>query len=499
MNVSPNSNVPSAEVIRDITRRHFFGQAGLGLGTAALASLADAEMQRSIAAQSGPQSALNQPHLPGRAKRVIYIFQAGGPAQMELFDYKPELAKLHGQELPPSVRDTQRLTGFTAKQGQFPIVASPFKFARHGECGAWVSELLPHLSTVVDELCFIKSMHTEAINHDPAVTFLLTGSQQPGWPSIGSWLSYGIGSESRDLPAFVVLLTPGLIQDASTPLSARHWGNGFLPASHQGVQFRAGKNPVLYLANPGGIDRRTRREMLDVTAELNRIQSASAGDPEIKARIEQYEMAFRMQASVPRLTDLTTETKAVFDMYGPQSRTPGTYAANCLLARRLVEQGVRFVQIFDRDWDHHRSEPKHMRTKANWFDQPTTALIQDLKMRGLLEDTLVVCGGEFGRTVYCQGPLQENYGRDHHGGCFTMWLAGAGVRSGHTHGVTDEFGYNVAEGPVHVHDLQATILHCLGIDHKRLTFQHQSRQFRLTDTAGRVVSEVLDGPSTMPT
>ena len=479
--------------MRAITRRHFFGQGALGLGTAALASLAGGGFQGPVEGQIAQASLPNVPHFSGRAKRVIYIFQAGGPAQMELFDHKPELSRRHGQELPPSVRNTQRLTGFTAKQGEYPVVASPFKFSRHGESGAWISELLPHLATVADDLCFIKSMHTEAINHDPAVTFLLTGSQQPGWPSIGSWLSYGIGSESRDLPAFVVLLTPGLIQDASTPLSVRHWGNGFLPSSHQGVQFRSGKDPVLYLSNPAGIDQGARRDMLDVTAELNRIQAAAVGDPEIDARIAQYEMAFRMQASVPRLTDLTTETKAVFDMYGPLSRTPGTYAANCLLARRLVEQGVRFVQIFDRDWDHHRSAPKHMRTKADWFDQPTAALIQDLKMRGLLEDTLVVCGGEFGRTVYCQGPLQENYGRDHHGGCFTMWLAGAGVRAGHTHGTTDEFSYNVVEAPVHVHDLQATILHCLGIDHKRLTFQHQSRQFRLTDTAGRVVRDVLDG------
>ena len=320
---------------------------------------------------------------------------------------------------------------------------------------------------------------------------MLTGAQQPGRPSIGAWLSYGIGSETDELPAFVVLLSPGQIQDASTPLSARHWGSGFLPARYQGVNFRPGKDPVLYLSNPPGVDQQARRDMLDVTAALNQLRYESLGDPEIAGRIAQYEMAFRMQSSVPRLTDLSTETDQTFQMYGPLSRTPGTYAANCLLARRLVEAGVRFVQIFDRDWDHHRNAPNHMKTKCQSFDQPTAALIRDLKSRGLLDDTLVVCGGEFGRTVYCQGPLQDNYGRDHHGGCFTMWFAGGGVRGGLTHGRTDEFSYNIADSPVHVHDVQATILHCLGIDHERLTFKHQSREFRLTDIAGRVINEIL--------
>ena len=474
-----------------MTRRHLFGRGALGIGAAALASLinpASGHVAADSFAQRGVSGGL---HFAPRAKRMIYIFQAGGPAQMEMFDYKPDLVQRHGQELPPSVRNTQRLTGFTSGQGEFPIVASPFQFARYGESGAWVSELLPHLGKMADQLCFLKSMHTEAINHDPAVTFMLTGAQQPGRPSLGSWLSYGIGSESEDLPAFVVLLTPGLIQDASTPLSSRHWGGGFLPANHQGVKFRAGKDPVLFLSNPPGIDRSTRREMIDATSILNRIRYEALGHPEIKSRIEQYEMAFRMQSSVPNLTDLSSETKRSFDMYGPLSRIPGTYASSCLLARRLVEDGVRFVQIFDRDWDHHRNAPQHMKTKAESFDQPTAALIHDLKNRGLLDDTLVVCGGEFGRTVYCQGPLQENYGRDHHGGCFTMWLAGGGVRSGYSHGTTDEFSYNVTDSPVHVHDLQATMLHCLGIDHERLTFKHQSRRFRLTDIAGRVVEEIL--------
>ena len=475
-----------------MTRRHLLGRSAVGV--AALASLLEENGLASGRASSIAEQDRESPiglHFAPRARRVISIFQAGGPAQVELYDHKPGLAKLHGTELPESVRKNQRLTGFTAGQGKYPIVASPFKFQRQGECGVWMSELLPNLGELADELCFVKSMHTEAVNHDPAVTLMTTGTQQPGRPSIGSWLSYGIGSENRDLPAFVVLLSPGLIQDASTPLSARHWGSGFLPSRHQGVKFRAGQDPVLYLSNPPGIDERARRDMLDVASRLNWSQFELLGDPEINARIAQYEMAFRMQTSVPELTDVSGESKRTFDQYGPQSRIPGTYAANCLLARRLVESDVRFVQIFDRDWDHHRNAPAHMKTKTEWFDRPTAALIADLKSRGLLEDTLVVCGGEFGRTVYCQGPIQDNYGRDHHGGCFTMWLAGGGVRGGYSHGRTDDFSFNVTESPTHVHDLQATILYCLGIDHKRLTFKHQSRQFRLTDVGGNVVREIL--------
>jgi hypothetical protein len=476
------------DIAQALTRRQFFGRGALGIGGAALASLLNPS-----SSASGPAPAVHRllPHFAPRARRVIYIFQAGGPAQMETFDYKPRLAEWHGQDLPPSVRGTQRLTGFTSGQGKYPIVAPPVKFARHGRCGAWVSEFLPHLAGVVDELCFIKSMHTEAINHDPGATYVLTGHQQAGRPSVGAWFSYGLGSENEDLPAFVVLITPGLIADAATPLSARYWGSGFLPSRHQGVKFRAGRDPVLYLSNPPGIDSSTRRSMIDLGALLNRIQHEAFGDPEINTRIAQYEMAYRMQSSVPKLMDLSAEPSHVLEMYGPLAKVPGSYAANCVLARRLIESGVRFVQVFDRDWDHHRNAPGHMKTKTQMTDQPTAALIQDLKARGLLEDTLVICGGEFGRTVYCQGPLQPNYGRDHHGRCYTVWLAGGGIQGGLSYGATDDHCYNVAEHPVHVHDLNATILHLLGLDHERLTFKFQGRHHRLTDVHGHVVRDVL--------
>jgi hypothetical protein len=476
------------ELQQTLARRHFFGRAASGIGAAALASLLNTEESRARAADGAKQSVLH--HQP-RAKNVIYIFQAGGPAQMELWDYKPGLKARHGEDLPKSVMGNQRLTLFTKGQGKFPVAAASAGFGQHGECGAWVSDLLPHLSQVVDEMCIVRSMHTEAVNHDPALTYLLTGAQQPGRPSLGAWLSYGLGSENANLPAFVVLLMPGQIPDAATPLSARHWGCGFLPSQHQGVKFRSGADAVLYLSNPPGIDDATRRKMLDVSAQLNRAQFEAFGDPEINTRIAQYEMAYRMQSSVPALTDLSQEPDHVFESYGPQSRTPGTYAANCLLARRLVESGVRFVQVFDRDWDHHRNTPEYIRTKARMSDQPTAALLQDLKQRGLLDETLVVCGGEFGRTVYCQGALQEKYGRDHHGGCFSIWMAGGGIRGGLQYGATDEYSFNVTENPVHVHDLNATILHCLGIDHERLTFLSQGRQYRLTDVHGRVVKEIL--------
>ncbi|MGE0378042.1 MAG: DUF1501 domain-containing protein [Planctomycetaceae bacterium] len=479
----------ATQFIETLTRRHFFGRSAAGIGTAALASVLNPQSAAHAASQ-GPTT-LDVVHRPAKTKNVIYIFQAGGPAQMELWDYKPHLREHHGKDLPKSVMGNQRLTGFTKGQASFPVVASSAEFAQRGECGAWVSELLPHLGQVVDELCVIRSMHTEAVNHDPALTLMVTGHQQPGRPSIGSWLSYGLGSENADLPAFVVLLTPGLIPDAATPLSARHWGSGFLPSQHQGVKFRSGADPVLYLNNPPGIDESTRRRMLDVSAQLNRLQYDALGDPEINTRIAQYEMAYRMQSSVPELTDLSGEPDHVFESYGPLSRTPGTYAANCLLARRLVEAGVRFVQIFDRDWDHHRNTPTHIRTKAQMTDQPSAALILDLKQRGLLDETLVVCGGEFGRTVYCQGALQEKYGRDHHGGCFTTWLAGGGIRPGVQYGATDDFSFNIVEHPVHVHDLNATILHCLGINHERLTYKFQGRHYRLTDIHGELVEEIL--------
>lgn len=471
----------------DLTRRQWLGRQGLG--GLALWSLLDAEKTRASAPP--PMAALARLHHRPTAKRVIYIFQAGGPAQMELFDHKPKLKEMHGKELPESTRKQQRLTGFTQGQGKYPLVASSFKFKQRGQCGHWMSELLPNMAGVADELCLIKSMHTEAVNHDPAVTHMLTGAQQPGRPSIGAWLSYGLGSEASDLPAFVVLLTPGLIQDASTPLSARHWGSGFLPAKHQGVQFRRGKDPVLFLSNPIGINQAARRASLDALAALNRADRAQSNDPRIDARIAQYELAYRMQTSVPQLMNFSNEADHTFKLYGPQAKVPGSYAANCLLARRLVESGVRFVQIFDRDWDHHRNAPQHLKTKTQMTEQPTAALIRDLKQRGLLDDTLVVCCGEFGRTAYCQGKLQEKYGRDHHGGCFTAWMAGGGVKAGHQHGETDEFSFNIASDPVHVFDLQATILHCLGIDHRRLTFKHQSREFRLTDVGGHVLHSIL--------
>ena len=471
------------------TRRQFCAASGgVSIGAAALASLLNSDKCGAAMADTTP---LNGMHFPARAKNVIYIFQAGGPAQMELYDYKPMLRDRHGEELPKSVMGDQRLTGFTKGQASFPVAAPISRFRQRGDSGAWMSELLPELGQVADELCFIRSLHTEAVNHDPALTYMVTGAQQAGRPSIGSWLSYGLGSENSNLPAFVVLLTAGLIPDASTPLSARHWGSGFLPSRHQGVKFRAGADPVLYLSNPPGIDAVTRRRMLDVAAQLNQRQSELIGDPEINARIAQYEMAYRMQSSVPELTDLSSESDHTFKMYGTLSRTPGSYASNCLQARRLIESGVRFVQIFDRDWDHHRNTPTHIRTKATLSDQPTAALIRDLKQRGLLEDTLIVCGGEFGRTVYCQGTLQEKYGRDHHGGCFTMWLAGGGIRPGMQYGATDEYSFNIVQDPVHVHDLNATILHCLGIDHEQLTYKFQGRHHRLTDVHGSVVEPIL--------
>ena len=464
----------------------------MGLGTAALASLlGDSARAKTAAVPANAKPAMPVLHHPPRAKNVIFIFQAGGAAQMELYDHKPELIKHQGKDLPKSVMGDQRLTGFTSGQATFPVAASPFRFRRHGQCGATISEVLPEFAKHVDDICFIHSMHTEAVNHDPALTFMTTGHQQPGRPCLGAWLSYGLGSDNANLPAFVALITPTLIPDAATPISARHWGSGFLPSLHQGVKFRSGSDPVLYLNNPPGIDTPARRMMLDVTAQFNQRQFDRLGDPEIQTRISQYEMAFRMQTSVPELTDLSGEPEHVLKAYGPGVGVPGSYGANCLLARRLVEKGVRFVQIFDRDWDHHRNCPAHLRTKGQLSDQPTAALLQDLKQRGMLEDTLVVCTGEFGRTVYTQGAIQKDYGRDHHGGCFSIWMAGGGVKKGFSYGATDEFSFNVTENPVHVHDLNATLLHLLGIDHERLTFFSQGRRYRLTDVHGHVVQDVI--------
>ena len=480
---------PRHEHLLGINRRQFFSRTCCGIGGAALASLLNPALL-AFDERKGP--ALGATHVAPTAKRVIYLFQSGAPSQMDLFDYKPGLADLRGSELPDSVRSGQRLTGMTSGQDAFPVAASAFKFARHGKCGAWMSELLPNTARIADELCIIRSMHTEAINHDPGITFFQTGSQQPGRPCFGSWLSYGLGSENRNLPAFVVLISQGSSQRDSQPLFSRLWGSGFLPADHQGVQFRSGADPVLYLGNPAGVDPQRRRVMLDSLAALNEMQHSAIGDPEIGARIRQYEMAYRMQTSVPELMDVSTEPESIFEMYGAEARIPGTYAANCLLARRLAERDVRFIQIYHRGWDQHENLPADIRLQCRDTDRATAALVMDLKQRGLLDDTLVIWAGEFGRTVYCQGRLTEtNYGRDHHPRCFSLWMAGGGVRGGLTYGETDDYSYNIVRDPVHVHDLQATILRCLGIDHERLTYRYQGRDFRLTDVHGRVIESLL--------
>jgi hypothetical protein len=460
-------------------RRQFLVRSAAG--TAALAGL----LARDGLAAKRP------PHFKPKAKRVICLFQSGGPSHLELFDYKPALRKHHGQELPDSIRMGQRLTGMTSGQKSFPVIASKFDFARHGQAGTWLSELLPHTARVIDDLCLVRSMHTDAINHDPAITFFQTGSQQPGRPSFGSWLSYGLGSVADNLPAFVVMISHGSGSDANQGLLDRLWGSGFLPSSHQGVKLRSGRDPVLYLSDPPGIDRDLRRTMLDGLGELNRLQHTKDGDPEIQTRITQYEMAFRMQASVPELTDLSREPDRVLDAYGPDVRRPGSFAANCLLARRLTERGVRFVQLYHRGWDNHGGLPANIPKQCKDVDQPSAALVQDLKQRGMLDDTLVIWAGEFGRTVYGQGGLQDNYGRDHHGRCFSLWVAGGGFKGGVVHGETDDYGYNIVRDPVSVHDLHATLLHCLGVDHERLTYRFQGRDFRLTDVHGNVVKALL--------
>ncbi len=476
-----------------LTRRQFFGRASAGIGVAALASLLNpGALALGMATDPKTGGLAGLPHFAPTAKRVIFLHQSGAPSQIELFDYKPALEKMTGTELPDSIRKGQRITGMTSGQDSLPVAPSIFNFGQHGESGAWLSELLPHHAKIADEIAIIRTMHTDAINHDPAITFIQTGSQQPGRPSMGSWVSYGLGSENQNLPAFVVLLSQANALNTDQPLFSRLWGNGFLPSRYQGVRFRSGGDPVLYLADPPGIDRPTRRRMLDTVAQINHIRHEAFGDPEIDTRIAQYEMAYRMQASVPHLMDLSDEPAHTFELYGPDSRKPGTYAANCLLARRLAERGVRFIQLYHRGWDQHFDLPRDITLQCKGVDQGSAALIQDLKQRGLLDDTLVVWGGEFGRTVYCQGRLTStNYGRDHHPRCFTMWLAGGGVKRGITLGKTDDYSYNILEDPVHIHDLQATILHCLGIDHTRLTYKFQGRDFRLTDVSGDVVAKVL--------
>ena len=469
-----------------MNRRAFLNRFGMGLGGIALANLINPV--RSLA-NSSTQGILSAPHFPPKVKRVIYLFMSGGPSQLESFDYKPLLNERNGEELPDSVRMGQRLTGMSGNQASLPMAGSIFKFQQHGRSGAWMSELFPYTAKVVDDLCIVRSMFTEAINHDPAITFLQTGSQLSGRPSMGAWLSYGLGSDNENLPAFVVLITPGKVDQ---PLYARLWGSGFLPSRYQGVQFRSGKDPVLYLSNPEGISAESRRLQLARLGELHETAQQTLGDAEINTRISQYEMAFRMQTSVPDVVDVSSEPDHIFELYGADSRKPGTFAANCLQARRLAERGVKFIQLYHQGWDHHGNVPGGMRTQCRETDQASAALIQDLKQRGMLEDTLVVWGGEFGRTNYSQGKLTAtDYGRDHHPRCFSIWLAGGGVKAGTVFGATDEFGYNIAQDGVHVHDFHATMLHLLGIDHERLTYKFQGRYFRLTDVHGKVVKGIL--------
>jgi len=470
------------------SRRDFLSKTAMGFGSLGLASLLN---PASLAATpNSPEEVINNlPHFAPKAKRVIYLFQSGAPSQMDLFDHKPLLRKMHGEELPDSVRKGQRLTGMTAGQTSFPLAGSMFNFKQYGESGHWMSDLLPYQSKIVDELCFVHSMYTDAINHDPAATFIQTGSQFPGRPAIGSWVDYGLGSDNENLPSFIVLITKG---KGGQPLYSRLWGNGFLPSEHQGVQFRAGKDPVLYLSNPPGITKADRKAQLDILRQMQEGQYEAFGDPEIESRIAQYEMAFRMQTSVPEITDTSGEPDHIYDLYGKDSREPGTYAANCLLARRLAEQGVRFIQLYHRGWDHHDKLPKNIRTQCLETDQASAALILDLKQRGMLKDTLVIWGGEFGRTNYSQGALSvDQYGRDHHPKCFSLWMAGAGVKAGLRYGRTDDFSYNITENPVHVHDFQATLMHLLGIDHEQFTYKFQGRRYRLTDVHGKVVNDLL--------
>ena len=473
-----------------INRRHFFGRLATGIGTAALGSLLNPGLLNAIGTGGSSGMLLGQPHFKQRAKRVIYLFMAGGPSQLDLYDYKPGMAKLHETELPDSVRMGQRLTGMTSGQKNFPVVRSLFKFSQHGRSGTWFSELVPNIARLADDLCVIKTVNTEAINHDPAITFIQTGFQQPGRPCIGSWLHYGLGTDNANLPSFIVMISSG--KESDQPLYTRLWSSGFMPSEYQGVQFRGVGDPVLFLSNPPGVSSQARRRMLDAMSKLNAKQYDAFGDPEINTRIAQYEMSYRMQTSVPDLTDVSKESQATLDMYGPDVKKPGSFAYNCLLARRMAERDVRFIQLYHRGWDQHNSLPKRIREQCKDTDQPSAALVTDLKQRGLLDDTLVVWGGEFGRTVYSQGKIEkENYGRDHHGRNFCIWMAGGGIKAGTTYGETDDYCYNVAENPVHIHDQNATILHCLGLDHEKLTYRFQGRDYRLTDIHGEVVKGIL--------
>ena len=468
-----------------MNRRQFIGRAVTGIGSAALATLLN---PRLFAARG----LASMPDFAPKAKRIIWLTQAGAPSQLDLFDYKPQLQVRFNEDLPDSVRQGQRITTLTSGQRRLPVAPSLFSFKQYGQSGQWMSELLPHTARMADELCVIRSLYTEAINHDPAMTMLQSGHQISGRPSMGAWVSYGLGSENDNLPSFVVMISQPSVETGSQPLHERMWGTGFMPSNYQGVRFSPGKDPVLFLSNPAGITGERRRAMLDDVAALNELGFQDYHDPETRARIAQYEMAFRMQTAVPELADLSKEPASVFERYGPESRKPGTYAANCILARRLAERNVRFIQLYHRGWDQHHKLPEKIRVQCADTDQPSAALLQDLKERGLLEDTLVIWGGEFGRTVYSEGALtNENYGRDHHPRCFTVWLAGAGVRPGLSFGATDDYSYNITKDPVHIHDLHATVLHLLGIDHTRLTYTHQGRSYRLTDVHGKVVKGIL--------
>ena len=468
-----------------VSRRQFIGSSGAGIGAAALATLLNPRLLANGNIAVAPQFA-------PKARRVIWLTQAGAPSQLDLFDYKPGLRDQFDKDLPDSVRQGQRLTGMTSNQVRLPIAPSVFSFKQHGQDGHWLSELLPHTSRIADEMCVIRSLHTEAINHDPAMTLLQTGHQISGRPSFGAWMSYGLGSVNANLPAFVVLISRPSGQTNAQPLHERMWGAGFLPTRHQGVRFSPGKDPVLFLSNPPGVTAERRRAMLDDMVALNQLKFEEYHDPEIQSRIDQYEAAFRMQSAVPELADLSQESATVFENYGPESRKPGTYAANCILARRLAERGVRFIQLYHRGWDQHSNLPSGIKSQCYDTDQPTAALIEDLKERGLLDDTVVIWGGEFGRTVYSQGTLtMKDYGRDHHPRCFTVWLAGGGVKAGASIGETDDFSYNIVKDPVHIHDLNATVLHLMGIDHTRLTFFHQGREYRLTDVRGELVGKAI--------
>ncbi len=473
--------IPSYDDLMRPTRRHFLGTSALGMGALALRHLTPEAAAAEKAART---------HFPAKAKRVIYLFQAGGPSQFETLDPKPLLREKHGQDLPDSVRKGQRLTGMSGNQSRLPLAGSFTEFKKYGRSGVEYSDIMSETGAMADDICVIRSMHTEAINHDPGITFFCSGSQIAGRPSMGAWASYGLGSMNENLPAFIVLVSQDATKDQ--PLYSRLWGSGFLPSEHQGVQFKAGKEPVLFLTNPEGVSPHARRGMLDALGKLNGVQRANELDPEVDARLAQAEMAYRMQTSVPEVTDISGESKETLEMYGESVNQPGSFAANCLLARRLIEKGVRFVNLFHQGWDNHGGLPGGIRRQCKQTDKPAAALLKDLKRRGLLEDTLVVWGGEFGRTAYCQGKMtKDNYGRDHHPRCFSMWMAGGGVKGGHVHGTTDDFGYNIASDGVHVHDLHATMLHLMGVNHERLTFKFQGRYYRLTDVHGHVVKPVL--------